>query len=482
MSHEALDAGWDDLALAGLLDAAPDAMIVTDQSGTIVLVNSQTEQLFGYTREELLGEPADLLVPRAKRRVQPGYRADYLDDPVPRRMSEALDLQALRKDGTVFPVDVTISPVESRRGLLVCAAIRDLSGKRREERLFRGLLEAAPDAMVIVGSDGRIVLVNAQVERLFGYDRDELVGREVEILVPDRFAGLHTAFRDGYAAEPRTRPMGLAGDLFGRRKDGSEFAVEISLAPLETDEGLLVSAAVRDISERRRAEEETNRVKDEFFATVSHELRTPLTSIIGYAEIMAELEDLSPYGGRFLSVIRRSAQRELRLVNDLLTIAAIEDSGLAMQVAELDLEGVVRDAVEAVRPTAEEAAIELSLETPGFAVPMRGDKDRLGQALDNLLSNAVKFSGSGGRIRVQLRLVGGHAEIDVADSGPGIGDVEPPRLFERLYRAAEAVRKQVPGAGLGLPIALAIAEAHGGTISVAASGPEGTTFRMLLPC
>jgi len=482
MSHEAVDAGWDDLALAGLLDAAPDAMVVVDDGGSIVLVNAQTERLFGYCRDELVGRPADLLVPMAKRRVQDQHREAYLRDPVARRMDESLDLRALRKDGTEFPVDVTISPVQSRRGMLVCAAIRDISQKRREERLFRGLLEAAPDAMVIVDRDACIVLVNAQVERLFGYGREELVGRDVEVLVPDRFAGVHTAFRSGYVARPRTRRMGLAGNIFARRKDGSEFPVEISLAPLETDDGLLVSAALRDISERRRVENEANRVKDEFFATVSHELRTPLTSMIGYAEMLEELEHLSPYGRRFLSVIQRSAQRELRLVNDLLTLAAIEDSGLSVQAGELDLESVVREAVEAARPPAEEASLELSLETPGFAVPMTGDKDRLGQALDNLLSNAIKFSPAGGHIRVVLRLVGRHTEVDVVDNGPGIGDVDPDRLFERMYRSAEAVRQQVPGAGLGLPIARAIVEAHHGAITVPSSGPGGTTFRMLLPC
>jgi protein-histidine pros-kinase len=482
MSHEVVDTGWDDLALAGLLDAAPDAMVVVDEGGSIVLVNAQTERLFGYRRDELVGRPADLLVPLAKRSVQDKHREAYLRDPVARRMDEDLDLRALRKDGTEFPVDVTISPVPSRRGMLVCAAIRDISQKRREERLFRGLLEAAPDAMVIVDRKGCIVLVNAQVERLFGYGREELVGRDVEVLVPHRFAGMHTAFRDGYVANPRTRPMGLAGDLFARRKDGSEFPVEISLAPLETDEGLLVSAALRDVSERRRVEDEANRVKDEFFATVSHELRTPLTSMIGYAEMMEELEQLSPYGHRFLSVIQRSAQRELRLVNDLLTLAEIEDSGLAVQAGELDLESVVREAVEAARPTAEEASLELALETPGFAVPMHGDKDRLGQALDNLLSNAVKFTPTGGHIRVVLRLVGSHVEVDVVDSGPGIGDVEPAKLFERMFRSAEAVRQQIPGAGLGLPIALAIVQAHHGTITVPSSGPDGTTFRILLPC
>ena len=351
----------------------------------------------------------------------------------------------------------------------------------REERLFRGLLEAAPDAMVIVDGDGRIVLVNARVEEWFGYQRDELVGRHVEVLVPDRFAGMHQAFRSGYVVAPRTRPMGLAGDLYARRKDGSEFPVEISLAPLETEAGLLVSAAVRDITERRRTQAEADRVKDEFFATVSHELRTPLTSMLGYAELMADLEELSPQGRRFLQVITRSAERELRLVDDLLTLVAIEESGLSIRPAVVDLESVVRDAVEAARPRANEVDIDLRLDVPGAPVLIEADRDRIGQAIDNLLSNAIKFTPLGGTVEVGLRIKGPRAEIDVADSGAGIRDGDVERIFERLYRSGSAVAQQVPGAGLGLTIALAIAQAHHGHIGLVKSDATGATFRLELP-
>jgi protein-histidine pros-kinase len=299
--------------------------------------------------------------------------------------------------------------------------------------------------------------------------------------VPERFAGGHVAYRAGYVHEPRTRPMGLAGDLFARRKDGSEFPVEISLAPLRTDEGLLVSAAVRDISERRRMQDAADRVKDEFFATVSHELRTPLTSMLGYSELMADLEELSPQGQRFLQVISRSAERELRLVDDLLTLVAIEDSGLSIRPMVVDLEQVVRDAVESARLRADEVDIDLGLEIPGFPVQANVDRDRVGQAIDNLLSNALKFTPAGGRVRVGLRTRDHLAEIEVADSGTGIRESDSHRIFERLYRSGSAVAQQIPGAGLGLTIALAIAEAHGGSIDLVRSDSDGTVFRLVLP-
>jgi protein-histidine pros-kinase len=272
--------------------------------------------------------------------------------------------------------------------------------------------------------------------------------------------------------------MGLAGDLLARRKDGSEFPVEVTLSPLETDEGLLISAAVRDISERRRMQQEADRVKDEFFATVSHELRTPLTSMIGYCELMSDLEDLTPQGQRVLSVIMRSAERERRLVDDLLTLVAIEESGLEIRSAEVDLDRVVREAVEAARPRAEERRLSLSVETPGVAVPLHGDRDRLGQAMDNLLSNAIKFTPADGRVRVVLDTADNLARVDVIDTGVGIGEQDPDQIFERLFRAPTAVALHTPGAGLGLTIARAIVEAHAGTIEVVSSGRSGTTLRM----
>ena len=469
---------WEYGALTENVLKSDDAMMFTDAQGVVLVANAGAGDILGIPAEALTGYSVEDF----GRDGMHAFQRVAVDAVANNGVEITVrDAQVRHSSGGRNQVDLTMTPTLTDRGALVAIGIREPNEKYRQTKLFRGLLEAAPDGMVIVNRDGAIVLVNAQAEKLFGYQRAELVGEPVEILVPDRYSGMHMAFRNGYVSEPRTRPMGLAGDLHARRKDGSEFPIEVTLSPLETDEGLLVSAAVRDISERRRMQEETDRVKDEFFATVSHELRTPLTSMIGYGELMTDLEELSPQGQRFLSVIMRSAERELRLVDDLLTLVAIEESGLAIRSAEIDLERVVREAVEAARPRAEEARLTLSLETPGTAVPMYGDRDRLGQAMDNLLSNAVKFTPADGRVRVVLRAQRSTAEIDVIDTGIGIGEEEPDQLFERLFRSPTAVAQQTPGAGLGLTIALAIVEAHAGTIEVVSSGPQGTTFRMTFP-
>jgi PAS domain S-box-containing protein len=469
---------WKYDALLDLVSDSEEAIVLADDTGVFVLANQGASEVVGVPSPRMVGLKVDSFGRETMHEFQRVALAAVAVNQVEVTIRNCV---LAHTDGRSQTFDLTMSPVLTDRGTVVAIGIREPQDKYAQTKLFRALLEAAPDGMVIVDRDGVIGLVNAQVERLFGYERSELVGQPVEILVPDRFSGMHMAFRSGYVSEPRTRPMGLAGDLHARRKDGSEFPIEVTLSPLETDDGLLVSAAVRDISERRRMQEENDRVKDEFFATVSHELRTPLTSMIGYGELMSDLEDLSPQGRRFLSVILRSAERELRLVDDLLTLVAIEESGLAIRTAEIDLERVVRDAVEAGRPRAEEAQLSLSLETPGVAVPMYGDRDRLGQALDNVVSNAIKFTPQGGTVRVALRTSGPVAEIDVIDTGVGIGDEDPDQLFERLFRAPNAVAQQMQGAGLGLTIALAIVEAHAGTIEVVRSGGDGTTFRMTFP-
>jgi len=244
----------------GLLESAPDAVVIVDASGRIILVNQQMEELFGYERHEVLGRKIEMLLPEHVRERHAVHRSGYIADPRTRPMGVGLTLAGRRKDGSEFPVDISLSAIETEEGVVATAFVRDIRERRtseelrvRSEQRFASLLESAPDAVVITDAEGRIVLVNAQTESLFGYQRDELLGHPVEMLLPDTVRERHIVHRVEYLSDPRTRPMGIGLELAGLRKDGSEFPVDISLSAIETADGRLLTAFVRDVTERQAA-------------------------------------------------------------------------------------------------------------------------------------------------------------------------------------------------------------------------------------
>jgi PAS domain S-box-containing protein len=243
-----------------VVEAVPSAMLAIGPDGRIVLANAQLDQLFGYARGELVGESIEVLVPERYRRGHPDLRQGFFARPQSRPMGAGRDLYGLRKDGSEFPVEIGLNPIETEDGTLVLSSIIDLSPRKRIEERFRRVVEAAPNAMVMINSAGLIEMVNNQAERLFGYDRAEILGRPIEALVPTRFRTGHPQLRSAFFTDLQSRPMGAGRDLYALRKDGSEFPVEIGLNPIETDEGTLVLSSIIDLSPRKRVEERFRRV------------------------------------------------------------------------------------------------------------------------------------------------------------------------------------------------------------------------------
>ena len=363
---------------------------------------------------------------------------------------------------------------------------------RASEAQFRGLLEAAPDAMVIVDPNGRITLVNQQTEQLFGYTPAELLGQPVETLVPERFHTEHRQHRRGYLAAPTMRPMGmgLGLALFGRRKDGSEFPVEISLSPLQTSQGTLVSAAVRDITDRKHAQaalqqaklaaEQANQAKSDYLSRMSHELRTPLNAILGFAQLL-ELDEFRPEQRDSLRHILSGANHLLGLINEVLDIAAIEAGRLSLSLEPVLVADVVAETVSLIRPLADQREILLTNPGQGCDDHVLGDRQRLKQILLNLLSNAVKYNHQGGSVHLTCEPVAGERlRLSVTDTGPGIAVEQLELLFVPFERLGSE-QSGVEGSGLGLPLSKRLAEAMSGTLEVATTPGQGSTFWVELP-
>jgi PAS domain S-box-containing protein len=478
----------------GLLEAAPDAMVVVNQAGEIVLLNVQAEKQFGYRRDELVGQKVKNIIPEgfAERIIADGTRTAA--EALAQQIGTGIELSGRRKDKTEFPIEIMLSPLESAEGILVTAAIRDISvRKAAEEHLaqmegrYRGLLEAAPDAMVVVNQGGEIVLLNVQAEKQFGYPRDELLGQKVKNIIPEGFAERLVADALRSTEDALAQQIGTGIELSGRHKNGSEFPIEIMLSPLESASGILVTAAVRDITTRKAAEAnllekvaELNRSNEElgqFAYIASHDLQEPLRMVASYTQLLSRRYKgkLDSDADEFIAFAVDGAGRMQRLIQDLLTFSRVGTKGKDLLVTSS--EEALQQALINLRGAIEQSGAQV---THDLLPSVLADETQLIQLFQNLIGNGIKYQKNGApKVHVSAAKNGGDKyTFSVQDNGLGIDS----QYFEKIFGMFQRLhkREEFAGTGIGLAICKKIVERHGGKISVESKVGQGSTFHFTL--
>ncbi len=475
----------------GLLEAAPDAMVVVNQVGEIVILNMRAEKEFGYSRDELLGQKVKNIIPEgfAERLIADETRS--APDALAQQIGTGIELSGLRKDGSEFPIEIMLSPLENTDGILVTAAIRDISVRKAAENhlvqmegRYRGLLEAAPDAMVVVNPEGEIVLLNVQAEKKFGYSRDELLGQQVKNIIPEGFAERLIADALRSTKDALAQQIGTGIELSGLRKDGSEFPIEIMLSPLEGTEGMLVTAAIRDITTRKKTEanllqkmEELNRSNEElgqFAYIASHDLQEPLRMVASYTELLSRRYKgkLDADADEFITFAVDGANRMQRLIQDLLAYSRVGTKGKELLVTSS--EEALGQALTNLRGSLEASGAQVTYDP---LPSVMADDMQLVQLFQNLIGNAIKYQTPGNIPRVHISAAKNGSKkykFSVHDNGLGIDPIYFDKIFVMFQRLHK--RDEYAGTGIGLAICKKIVERHGGTISVESQPGQGSNF------
>jgi len=469
-----------------LLHAAVDAAVVANKRGTILYVNREAENLFGYDAAELVGQPIEMLMPEEFRGKHKNYRRAYGKAPRARPLLSGLDLYGRRKDGSEFRAEIALIPIKADGGILVASTVREVNASDESEAYFRTMLESAPDAMIIVDDRGKIAIVNARAEDMFGYTREEMLGHRVEILLPERIRSDHKSHRRTYTAQPELRPMGPDLELVGLRKDGTEFPVEISLSPVRTSSGAFVSSVIRDVTERKRMEmeiiaarqaaERAQKANTAFLAAASHDLRQPVQALsLLNGALRRTVQD-----DRALEMIdsqEHSLTAMTNLLNSLLDISRLDAGAVTPEIEDFPMQRLIdRLSAEFGRQASHKG---LQFHSEPCAATVRSDPNLLSEIIQNLVSNAIRYTDSG-TVEMSCDCRGDTCVIEVTDTGIGIEEDQLEAIFQEFHQAKSPGASK-EGFGLGLAIVRRLADLLCHDISVESTPGKGSSFAVSMP-
>lgn len=469
-----------------LLNASWEAIVVVNNDGDIVYVSARAAQLFGYDDGELIGRKVEDLMPDGFRKVHAKHRAHYSKSPRSRPLVAGLDLKGKCKNGRVFEAEIALTPIKTAEGLLIASTVRDISADNTSESYFRNILESAPDAMIIIDHYGKIAIVNAQAEEMFGYSREEMMGQEVELLLPEALHDRHLSHRARYARDPRLRPMGLGMELHARRKDGSVFPVEISLSPVTSASGSFVSSVIRDVTNRKKLErdlitarqeaERANKANSAFLAAASHDLRQPvqaLSLLTGALRRTAKDELVL----EMVESQQHSLDAMTNLLNSLLDISRLDAGAVEPEFEEFPIQRLVdRLSAEFSRQAMQK---QLQFNSCECHTIVRSDPNMLGEIIQNLVSNAIQYTGRGS-VSLSCDEKDGQLKIGVTDTGIGIEDDQIQKIFQAFHQIKSPGRDK-EGFGLGLAIVKRMADLLDHEITVDSVPGRGSTFSVSMP-
>ncbi len=471
-----------------LIERLPVATLLANRTGQIELANQSAADLLGSTVEELLGHRVSYYLPGVM------HGAEVVPDD--------LEVQAQLADGTKVPVTLHVTPLSQLEALHYLINLVDLRAFKRAEERFRQVVEGLPNAFLLVNGDGRIVMVNRQTEVLLGYPREELLGEPIERLLPETMRQAHVALRSAFLRQPEPSRIGSNREVYGLHRDGRQIPLEIGLAPLQSGDEVLVQAVLIDVSHRRAAELRlrdqadqlavANRYKSEFLANMSHELRTPLNSILILSDQLRRnaAGNLSDKQVRHADIIHHAGTDLLQMINDVLDLSRIDAGRLQIVVAPVELEGLLQEVADSMRPLAEDKGLRLEVHIePEVPASFVSDRARLHQVLRNLVANAITFTERGSVSLVarcapplEPQAAGcRYLRLEVRDTGIGIPADQHTRIFQAFQQIDGSISRQHGGAGLGLAISRQLVELLRGRIFLESTPGVGSCFTVELP-